>query len=88
MKISAKKSLAALALITAMSAGTAQAMNSVSMQINSVVGVSSTNLRVHIEDGVAHLFGTVESGVEAAIAEAHVKKLDGVNEVFNNILLN
>jgi len=87
MKLSAKQSIAALALIGAMSVGTASAMTSATMPLTSVVGVGSSNLRVHVEDGIAHIFGIVENGSEAALAQAHVEKLPGVDKVINRILL-
>lgn len=85
MKLLNIKTLVAAALISTFAFGNAFAMNSQVMPLTSISGVTSSNLRVHIEDGVAHLFGNVRSDVESAIAEAYVKNLDGVTEVTNNI---
>lgn len=87
MKLLNKKSLTALALVGAFSFGNASAMTSITMPLTSVVGVSSSNLRVHVEDGIAHLFGTVENGSESALAQAHAEKLPGVDKVINRVLL-
>ncbi len=88
MKLLNKKTLAAFAVVSALSFGNAYAMNTSSMAINSVVGVNSADLQVRITDGVATLFGNVESGSESAIAQAYVEQLDGVEKVFNQILVN
>ena len=87
MKLSTK-TIAAVALIGAFSFGNAQAADIKNMPLNSVIGVNSADLRVTIDNGIATLFGTVENGGEAALAQAHVKKLEGVDTVRSNILLN
>ena len=47
---------------------------------------SSTNLRVSVSDGVATLYGTVDSQFEKTRAGAEAKKLEGVEEVRNYLL--
>jgi len=70
-----KKLLIASALVFA-SVGTASA--------NIVIpGVSSTDLDVRIDNGVATLFGNVDSGVEEAMAKNYVAGLDGVDRVID-----
>jgi len=88
MKLLNKKSIAALALLGAMTAGTASAMTTITMPLSSVVGVNSADLQIHVEDGVAKLFGTVESRTEAELAQSYVEKIDGVNKVFNQVIIN
>ena len=90
MKIFNTKTLAALALISAMSVGTASAMglNIGTKPVNKIVGVSSATLSVTVNDGVATLFGTTESGAEAALAENKVAQMDGVDRVINLVTWN
>ncbi len=88
MKLFNKKSFAALAVLGALSIGTASAMSTTSMPLTSIVGVSSASVQVRITDGVATLFGNVESGSEAAIAQAYVANLDNVDKVINQLLIN
>ena len=90
MKILNAKSFAALALVSAMSVGTASAMglNIGTKPVNQIVGVSSATLSVTVNDGVATLFGTTESGAEAALAETKVAQMEGVDRVINLVTWN
>ena len=90
MKLFNVKTIAALAITGALSVGTASAMglDAGTRSLNSVIGVSSASLSVNLDDGVATLFGNVESGAEAALAASHVAKLDGVEQVINLITYN
>lgn len=88
MKLLNTKTIAALAIIGAMSIGPASAKDTANQYIGSVVGVTSPNLHISVKDGVATLFGYVENGSEADLAEKHVAKLDGVDRVINRTLLN
>ncbi|HYA18873.1 MAG TPA: BON domain-containing protein [Bryobacteraceae bacterium] len=42
---------------------------------------------VQVQDGIATLEGTVESELQKEIAEADTKKIKGVREVINRIVL-
>ena len=90
MKLFNSKTLAALAITGALSIGTASAMglNAGTQSLDSVIGVSSANLSVSLNDGVATLFGNAESGAESALAASHVAKIDGVERVLNLITYN
>jgi osmotically-inducible protein OsmY len=90
MKLINSKSLTTLVLAGALSVGTASAMGlqQGTQALTSVVGVSSASIGVNVSDGTATLFGSAESGSEAALAEAHVAKLDGVEKVINLITFN
>jgi len=54
----------------------------------SIPGVSSTDLNVRIDNGVATIFGNVDSGVEEALAKNYVEDLDGVDKVIDLITHN
>jgi len=56
------------------------------VQLNSIVGVNSTDLSVTIEDGVAVINGEVDSPVEAALVSTFVSEMAGVDEVVNHII--
>jgi osmotically-inducible protein OsmY len=73
-----------------MAAGTASAMglSQGTQPLDSIVGVSSASLSVNVRDGVATVFGNVESGSEAALAKAYVSQMDGVERVINLITVN
>jgi hypothetical protein len=88
MKLS--KSIAALAIAGALSIGTASAMglSAGTQPLDSIVGVSSASLSVTINDGVATLFGTTDSGAEAAIAANEVSQIEGVERVINLVTWN
>jgi hypothetical protein len=90
MKLLNAKTLAALALTGAMSIGTASAMglDSGIKPLTSVAGISSTNISVKVDDGVATLFGFVDSNHEHALAEAHVADMEGVDRVINRLIRN
>ncbi len=85
MKFLNTKTLAALAIASAFSFGNAHAMIKSTMPVYSVNGVSSASLTVTVDNGIATLFGSVDSGIESALAESHVAKLDGVEKVINQI---
>lgn len=54
---------------------------------NVLSGVTaSTNVRVNVEDGVATLYGTVDSQFERTQAGVAAKNLEGVDEVRNLIV--
>lgn len=88
MKTLTIKTIAALALTGALSVGTASAMglDSGVKSLNSVTGVSSTNIKYKVDNGVATLFGYVDSNTESALAVAHVGQIDGVERVINRIV--
>ena len=73
-----------------MTAGTASAMglSQGTQPLSSIIGVSSAAISVNVDDGVATLFGTADSGSEAALAAHHVSKLVGVDKVVNLITYN
>ena len=83
--------IAAAILVTGMmTAGSASAMglSEGTQPLDSVVGVSSANLSVNVRDGIATVFGNVESGAEAAIAKNYVSQMDGVDRVISLISVN
>ena len=83
--------IAAAILVTGMmTAGSASAMglSEGTQPLDSVVGVSSANLSVNVRDGIATVFGNVESGAEAAIAKSYVSQMAGVDRVINLITVN
>jgi len=82
-----KTTIATLTLAGALFAGSASAMIT-SGPVNGVVGISSASLNYTVDEGVATLYGDVDSGVESALAQAHVEKLQGVNKVINLISVN
>jgi len=90
MKFVNAKTIAALALTGALSVGTASAMglNTGIMPVDSIAGVSSSNISVKVDNGVATLFGYVDSSHESALAQAHVEQIDGVDRVINLIIRN
>ena len=90
MKSLTTKTFAALALTGALSIGTASAMglDSGTKPLGSVIGVNAPNVSVKIDDGVATLFGNVESFSEASLAQAHVENIDGVDRVINLVTYN
>lgn len=84
------KLFTALALTGALSIGTASAMglNIGTKPITSITGVSSTNISVRVDDGVATLFGSADSQSEVSLAKNHVKTIDGVDRVINLVTFN
>lgn len=54
----------------------------------SIPGVSSTDLNVRIDNGVATLYGKVDSGAEEALAKRYVAGLDGVDKVIDLVTHN
>ncbi len=74
------KSIIATALIAgSLVAGSASAMTPVNIDGLS----SSTNVNVSVKDGVATLFGSVDSQFERIQVANAAKKLEGVNQVRN-----
>jgi len=51
-------------------------------------GVVSPSVNLTINDGVATLFGTVDSAPDRAFAEQHVAQMEGVQKVINLISYN
>lgn len=84
------KLAAAMVVAGIMTAGTTSAMglSQGTQALSSIVGVSSSSISVNVDDGVATLFGSADSGSDAALAENHVAKLDGVDKVINLITYN
>ncbi len=77
-------------LAAAMSAGASSAMglSQGTQPLDSIVGVSSASLSVNVRDGVATVFGNVDSGAEAAIAKGYVSQMAGVDRVISLITVN
>lgn len=91
MKLLTKKSLTSVVLAGALSIGTASAMglSQGTQPLTSIVGISSASISVNVNDnGVATLFGNADSRSEAALAESHVAKFDGVEKIINLISYN
>ena len=89
MKLFNKATLASLFVIGALAAGTASAMTDRhTTELTGVLSTSSVNLRVTVEDGVAYLFGNVDSAIESGHAARHVAGIEGVNKVINLITVN
>ena len=90
MKTLNEKTFAALALTGALSIGTASAMglDSGTKALDSVIGVNSASLSYTVKDGVATLFGNVDSQSEAALAKSFVSKVEGVDRVINLVNYN
>lgn len=89
MDIRNTKAVLALGLTGAMSAGAAMAKVPDSHYVpagNSIVSVSSPNLRVTIYDGIATLIGAAESFAEAQAAEEEILDVQGVEHVINLII--
>lgn len=51
--------------------------------LETLPGVTGTNINLRIDNGVATLFGQADSGGESKIAERHVAKMEGVDRVIN-----
>lgn len=89
MKLFNKTTLASLLVIGAMTAGTASAMTKVeTTPLFGVVGITSANLTVRVQDGVATLSGVAENGSEAALAKRYVANMDGIEKVISQIIIN
>lgn len=90
MKLLNTKTIAALALTGALSIGTASAMglDSGTQSLDSVIGVNSASLSYTVQDGVATLFGNVDSSIESSLAKSHVAKIEGVDRVINLVTYN
>ncbi len=91
MDIVNTKALLALAISGAMSTATAPA-NEVTNKVtsnydseNSIIAVSSPDLRVTVYDGIATIIGTATSGKEAQLAEDQISDIKGVEHVINMI---
>ncbi len=90
MDILNTKTVLALGLTSAMSVGTASAKVSDSDRDytrtdNSIISISSPNLRVTVYDGIATLFGTADSIEEAEAAEQEIRDVQGIEHVINLI---
>ena len=88
MDILNTKTVLALGLTSAMSVGTASAEVSDSHNTstdNSIISVSSPNLRVAVYDGIATLIGTADSIEEAKAAEDQIREVPGIEHVINMI---
>jgi len=72
------KTLAAATLMTIMAMGSAQALT-----VKDVT--SSTNVRITVQNGVATLFGNVESSFDKELVARQARKIDGVERI-NNLL--
>lgn len=90
MKFINSKTIASLLVLGAMSIGTASAAipEGRTVPLTGVIGVQSTDLTIRIKDGVATLFGDVETRGEAALAKSYVEKLEGVDKVRNLVVIN
>ena len=82
--------LTAIALTGALSIGTASAMGLASgtKPLASVLGGSAPSVSVNIQDGVATLFGNVESNSEAQLAKTYVQNIYGVDRVIKLVTFN
>ena len=72
------KTLAVATLMTTMAMGSAQALT-----VKDVT--SSTNVRITVQNGVATLFGNVESSFDKELVARQARKIDGVERI-NNLL--
>lgn len=72
------KTLVAATLITTFAIGSAQALT-----VRDVT--SSANVRIKVENGVATLWGNVESSFDRELVARQAKKIDGVERV-NNLI--
>ena len=90
MKTLSTKTIAALAITGALSIGSASAMglNAGTKPLDTIVGISSPSVYVKIDDGVATLFGNVESSFDSNLAENHVENIEGVDRVINLVTYN
>jgi len=70
------KTLIAATLLTSFAMGSANALT-----IQDVT--SSTNVRVQVQNGVATIFGNVESGFDKQLVAQQTKKIEGVDRVRN-----
>lgn len=53
--------------------------------LDSIPGVTAANVNYTVDNGVATLFGSVESKSESKMAERYIAQLDGVDRVINLI---
>lgn len=89
MKLLNKTTITSLLLVSALSIGTASAMTERhTTPLSGAIGISSVDLRVTVEDGVATIFGNVDSGAESGLATQYVAGMDGVAKVINLISVN
>lgn len=87
MDILKTKAALALGISGALSVGTASAkMPEIDPDSkNSIISVSSPDLRVTVYDGIATLIGNAQSGEEAQLAEDQISEVKGVEHVINMI---
>lgn len=82
MKLFKQTAIATTLIIGAFAMGSAQALTI------SAPGVNAADLRVNVSNGVATIFGTVDSGSERDLAEKFVAESDGVKRVINLVTYN
>jgi len=75
------KLLTKTAIATVMAMSTLGAVNAKTLDF--IPGVTSPNVNVTVQEGVATLFGVVDTHSERKLAERHVAKLEGVDRVIN-----
>lgn len=87
MEILKTKAALALGLSSALSVGTASAnMPEIELESgNSIIAVSSPDLKVTVYDGIATLIGYADSVEEAQHAEEQISDVKGVDHVINMI---
>lgn len=84
MKMLTKEAVASVLLLGVLAAGSAQARVE-NISLNGLVGVGGATLSARVEDGVAIVYGEVESGAEAALAYDYVASIEGVDEVLEQV---
>ncbi|NND92615.1 MAG: BON domain-containing protein [Granulosicoccus sp.] len=87
MNIRKALSLSVLVLFAAMAGNVSANIStgSLATDVQSVVGTG--NVSVILEDGVATLFGVVETRVDANAAEMAAANFEGVEEVINQLYI-
>ncbi len=84
MKMMTREWVGSMLLLGALSISPASAMTQ-HLSLVGVVGVSTATLSATVEDGVATIFGTVDSGIEEALVKNYVANIEGVDEVIDHI---
>ena len=89
MDILKTKTVLALGISGAMSIGTAAARvpnsSAEAADTNSIIALSSPDLRVTVYDGIATLVGTAKTLEEAQAAEKEIREISGIEHVINMI---
>jgi len=88
MKLFNKKTLASSLVLAAMSIGTASAMTSHTAPLTGAVGVSGAELNVRVEEGIATLFGNVDSHIEVQLAKNYLNSMQGIHKVIDQVTVN